>query len=262
MNKIIEIFSPNHVVSRMVARTIVFVWIVCAILTWIFWPAYIFPKPGEVGEAFGDLWMNDGLSHEIWTSLCLNVEALGVTAVISLVCAYLTVLPVFRPVAGFIAKMRFLGLTGFTVAFTLMIGGGHRLKLSMLVFGMTVFFVTSMCEVVAAIPKEKFDHARTLRMHDWRVVWEVVVLGTRDQAIEVFRQNAAIGWVMLTMVEGLSRSEGGVGALLLNQNKHFHLAAVFAIQVAILTLGLFQDYVIGIAKRVICPYAHLRLERR
>ena len=47
------------------------------------------------------------------------------------------------------------------------------------------------------------------------------------------RQNAAMGWMMLTMVEGISRSEGGVGAMLLNQNKHFHLSAVFAIQLTI-----------------------------
>ena len=110
---------------------------------------------------------------------------------------------------------------------------------------MTVFFVTSMAAVVRRFPKEKFDHARTLRMSEWRVVWEVVILGTADQAIEVLRQNAAIGWMMLTMVEGISRSEGGVGAMLLNQNKHFRLAEVFAIQIVILMVGLLQDYGIG-----------------
>jgi NitT/TauT family transport system permease protein len=143
-----------------------------------------------------------------------------------------------------------------------MVGGGRPLKLVLLVFGMTVFFVTSMAQVVAAIPKGKFDHARTLKMGEWRVVWEVVVLGTIDQAIEVLRQNAAIGWMMLTMVEGISRAEGGVGAMLLNQNKHFHLPAVFAVQLLILSVGLLQDYGIGALKRVVCPYADLGLERR
>jgi len=115
---------------------------------------------------------------------------------------------------------------------------------------------------VAAIPKEKFDYARSLRMSEWRAVWEVVVLGTADQAIEVLRQNAAMGWMMLTMVESISRSEGGVGAMLLNQNKHFHLAEVFAIQILILLLGMTQDYGIGIAKRLLCPYSALTLERQ
>ena len=99
-------------------------------------------------------------------------------------------------------------------------------------------------------------------MSEWRVVWEVVVLGTFDKAIEVMRQNAAIGWMMLTMVEGISRAEGGVGAMLLNQNKHFHLAEVFAIQLVILSVGLGQDYGIGLFKRLVCPYAELTLERK
>ncbi len=88
------------------------------------------------------------------------------------------------------------------------------------------------------------------------------LLGTADKAFEVLRQNAAMGWMMLTMVEGISRSEGGVGAMLLNQNKHFHLAEVFAIQFLILFVGLAQDYAIGFLKRVVCPYAELSLERR
>ena len=99
-------------------------------------------------------------------------------------------------------------------------------------------------------------------MNEWQVVWEVVILGTADKAFEVLRQNAAIGWMMLTMVEGISRSEGGVGALLLNQNKHFRLAEVFAIQITILLLGILQDYGIGALRRLLLPYADLTLERR
>jgi len=99
-------------------------------------------------------------------------------------------------------------------------------------------------------------------MTEWRVVWEVVILGTADKAFEVLRQNAAIGWMMLTMVEGIVRSEGGVGTMLLDQSKHFNMAAVFAIQALILVVGLLQDYCIGLARNVFCPYANLTLERK
>ncbi len=98
-------------------------------------------------------------------------------------------------------------------------------------------------------------------MSEWRSVWEVVVLGTAHKAFEVMRQNAAIGWMMLTMVEGVSRGEGGIGALLLNQQKHFLLAEVFAIQIVILVVGIFQDAIIGLLRRLVCPYADLKLER-
>jgi NitT/TauT family transport system permease protein len=37
---------------------------------------------------------------------------------------------------------------------------------------------------------------------------------------------------------------------------------VFAIQLTILLVGLLQDYALGGLHRLVCPYAHLRLERR
>lgn len=243
-------------------RIVVAVQLVLALVVWFFSPFQVLPTPPEVFAALGKLWMEQGLGQELITSFMLNIEALAWTVVISLGLCYFTVMPAFRPIANAVARGRFLGLIGLTFVFTLMVGGGHKLKVSLLVFGMTVFFVTSMAAEIAAIPKSKFDHARTLRMSEWRVVWEVVVLGTFDKAIEVFRQNAAIGWMMLTMVEGISRAEGGIGAMLLNQNKHFHLAEVFAIQLVILTVGLGQDFAIGFFKKMVCPYADLSLERR
>ena len=202
------------------------------------------------------------MGQELIVSFMLNVKAMAWATALSLGLAYLTVVPVFRPMVLALSKGRFLGMVGLTFFFTLLFSKGHNLKVSLLVFGVGVFFVTSMIDVVAQVPKEKFDLARTLRMGEWRVVWEVIILGRADTAFDALRQNAAMGWMMLTMVEGISRSEGGIGALLLNQNKHFRLEAVFAIQIAILLIGLFQDYVIGLAKRFICPYADLQLERR
>jgi NitT/TauT family transport system permease protein len=259
---LLSAFLPNRVVSPMAIRLLVAGEIAIALGIWINSPFKVLPQPGEVLRAFRSLWLQQGLGRELFTSIGMNLEALGWTALLSLGLSYLTVLPAFRPIILAVSKGRFLGLIGLTFIFTLMIGGGRPLKVALLVFGMTVFFVTSMASVVAEIPREKFDHARTLRMSEGKVVWEVVILGSADQAFEVFRQNAAIGWMMLTMVEGISRSEGGVGAMLLNQNKHFHLAEVFAIQFLILFVGLAQDYGIGFLKRLVCPYAELSLERR
>jgi NitT/TauT family transport system permease protein len=262
MNDLKRVFEPNHTATSAAMRIVVAVQAAAALAFWFASPFQVLPTPPETFAALGKLWMEQGLGQELITSFVMNLESLAWTVVISLGLCYLTVLPFFQPIAAAVAKGRFLGLIGLTFVFTLIVGGGRPLKVSLLVFGMTVFFVTSMAAEIEAIPKSKFDHARTLRMSEWRVVWEVVVLGTADRAIEVLRQNAAIGWMMLTMVEGISRSEGGVGAMLLNQNKHFHLAEVFAIQLVILAVGLAQDYGIGAVKRMVCPYAGLTLERK
>ena len=99
-------------------------------------------------------------------------------------------------------------------------------------------------------------------MSEWRVVWEVVILGTADQAFEVLRQNAAIGWMMLTMVEGIARAEGGIGVALLNENKHFRLEYLFAIQLVILIVGLVQDYAIGLFRQIVCRAATIEILSR
>ncbi len=255
-------FQPNRLISRTTMRILIAFQVAVVLAIWFSSPFPVLPRPDEVLRAFQGLWLTQGLGRELWTSFTLNLEALGLTVLISLVLSYLVVLPFFRPIAIAVSKGRFLGLIGLTFAFTLMVGGGRPLKLSLLVFGMTVFFVTSMAAEVMAIPRERFDYARTLRMNEWQAVWEVVVLGTADKAVELLRQNAAIGWMMLTMVEGISRSEGGVGAMLLNQNKHFRLAEVFAIQITILLVGMLQDYGIGALGRTLFPWAELVKERR
>ncbi len=255
-------FLPNRAVSANTMRIIVLVEIAIALLVWLNSPFKVLPRPDEVLHALRNLWLHEGLGPELFASFWTNVQALAITAALSLALAYLTVIPVFRPIVAGISRGRFLSLVGFSFIFMLIVGGGHPLKVSLLVFGITVFYLTSMAAVVVSIPKAELDYARTLRMSEWRVVWEVVILGTADKAFEVLRQNAAIGWMMLTMVEGIVRSEGGVGAMLLAQNKFLRLADVFAIQIVILVVGLLQDYGIGITRRFFCPYADLTVERR
>ncbi|MDH4388068.1 MAG: hypothetical protein QE269_05035 [Fimbriimonas sp.] len=259
---LLDAFLPNRSISRTTFITIVVIQIAIFLLIWITSPFKVLPKPGEVASAFSNLWNTRGLGRELLTSIGLNFKAVMISSAICLLLAYFTVIPFFRPIVSALSKARFLSLIGFSLIFTLMLGGGPALKLSLLVFGMSVFFLTSMASVVSAIPKAEFDHARTLRMPEWKVVWEVVVLGTFDQAFEVMRQNAAIGWMMLTMVEGIARAEGGIGILLESEKRFFHIDGVFAIQITILVVGLCQDYLIGFVRNLLCPYANLSLERK
>lgn len=256
------IFSPNAVVSVGVMRILIALQVGVFFVIWLSSPYKALPRPGEVWTALGHLWLTQGLARELITSFLFNLQALAWSAAISLSLAYLTVLPFFRPIVNAVSRGRFLSLVGFSLLFTLLLKDAGNVKLALLVFGMTVYFVTSMASVIAAIPKSDFDYARTLRMSEWRVVLEVVIFGTADKAFEVLRQNAAIGWTLLTMVEGIVRGTGGVGVMLLNNNKQFNIPEVFAIQLVILGLGLGQDAIIGFLRRAVCPYADLTLERK
>jgi NitT/TauT family transport system permease protein len=254
-----RIFLPNRAVDRATMLGLVAIWVVAAFVVWVASPWQSLPGPGEVWSAFGRLWWHGGMGPELFTTLKLITHALLLTVVISLALSYLTVIAFFRPLVAAVCKLRFLGLTGLLFPFTLLTGGGYALKVALLTFGMTTFYVTAMAQVVMDIPREQFDHLRVLGASEGRIQWEVVVRGTLDRALDTTRQNLAIGWAMITMVEGISRAEGGIGALILNQNKHFHLAEVYAVLIAILVMGLLLDYAMGVLVRVLCP--HVLFER-
>lgn len=258
----IDALRPHRSITGTAWLAVTVSWTVAVLLAWSLSSVYLVPSPLQILYAMGHLIQEDGLLFELWSSLRVNLAALAISTCISLALSYLTVVPAFRPAAAIVGKARFFGLAGFVVVFTLAFGGGTGLKIALLTFGGTVFQVTSMAAVMASIPKAEFDQARSLRMSEWRIVWEVDILGRADEGFEVVRQNAAMGWVMLTVVEGLVRQGGGAGVLMIDYGKHFMLDKVFAIQLSIFALGVAQDFLISWLQGVLCPYSKLTLERQ
>lgn len=245
-------FRPDRPVSRGARTVFALVAVGLVLVAWLQAPA-VLPRPSAIGHALATLWTERGLADEITTSLWLNVQALAWSTALALAVAYLSVTAAARPIVTALSTLRFSGLVGWTFALAL-VTSGASLKLWMVVLGMTPFLITSMAGVIAAIPRERFEHARTLGLAPWRVVWEVVVRGTADQMLEALRQNAAIGWAMLTTVEGVVRGEGGLGAMLLDHSRHLQLDAVFAIVLVVLAIGLVQDRAFAWLRRALFPH--------
>lgn len=230
-------------------------WYVIWLAVWFTIRPAIFPSPFEVFQAFQPLWLQDGLGQELVSSLTVSLNALVLSAVIALPLAYVSRVPALRPLATGLAELRFLSPAVFYLLFLFVAPSGHLVKILMLTMGEACFLATSMIDVVDAIPNDRFDDCRTLRMSDWQATWYVVVRGTLHDALKAIRANNAMGWSALMMVEGIVRSEGGAGVLILNAEKHFNFDSVWAIATAILFLGLALDYGIGQIDRIVCPYA-------
>jgi NitT/TauT family transport system permease protein len=167
---LLGVFAPNAVVSVGVMRLLIALQVGLFFVLWSVSPYKALPRPGEVWTALGNLWTTQGLAQELITSFVFNLQALAWSAAISLGLAYLTVLPFFRPIVNAVSRGRFLSLVGFSLLFMLLLKDAGKVKLALLVFGMTVYFVTSMASVIAAIPKSDFDYARRSEMARWRVV--------------------------------------------------------------------------------------------
>lgn len=252
---------PARPASRDILHLFALGWLALAGALWVLSPFPFLPQPGEVLSALSDLWRMENLGQNLLTSFTLNLEAIALASLLSLLLAYLSTISLFAPLVAAWGKLRFLSMYGLVFFFTMITSSGHALKLSMLVFGVSVFFTISMADVISAIPQEKYDLARTLRMGDWRVLWEVVVLGTAAEGFVVLRQNAAMALILLGFAEAIERSEGGIGAMLATQDKYFHMSSVMAIQLLVLGYGLGQDYVLGWLRITLCPYADLARRR-
>jgi NitT/TauT family transport system permease protein len=256
-----SLFTPNAQPPRSTLLLMAGAQGLVLLLLWLWMPLQLFPSLTDVLRALRDLATSQGLIQELWASMSTALQSLAVATVLALLIAYLTALPFFRPLAYAASKMRYLTLTGLTFFMALLLSSGHQVKLTVLIFATTVYLVTGMTSVILTTTQQEMDHARTLGLGEWRSFWEVVVLGKLDDMLEVVRQNFAIIWTMITLVETLYQSEGGIGLLLYKQNRYLHLDGVVAIQLVILAAGAAQDYAFGLLRRVFFPYSTLSVAR-
>jgi len=256
--KKIAIFEPLRRVNK---QTILILIISEAVLALLVWQAAggggLIPSPLKVGKSMIEIFSSKEFGDDLFASLGLTLKGMFYSIIIALIVSYLALIPFFKPVATFITKCRYLTLTGLIFLFTLLTQNGHQLKLGLLIFGIVPFFVTSLMSIFNNINEQEFDLCKTLRMNNWQALWEVVILGRLDQVFEVMRQNFAISWMMITMVEGLSMSEGGLGTMLIKSNKYIDLGKVFGILFIILLLGISFDYLLGKIRVWLFPYTNL-----
>jgi ABC-type nitrate/sulfonate/bicarbonate transport system permease component len=255
-----KLFTPLTTINARSFAVLVVIDIVIALLVWNFLAVGgLIPTPGKIGESLIRILSSSPFYDNLFTSLGLTLRGMGYSIIIALLICYLSLIPLFNPIARFIIKCRYLTLTGLIFLFTLLTSSGHDLKISLLIFGIVPFFVTSFLSIIDSINVQEYELCRTLRMNSWQTMYEVVIVGRLDQVFEVMRQNFAIAWMMITMVEGLNMSEGGLGTMLIKSNKYIDLGTVFAILFIILTIGVLFDYLLKQLRLWFFPYTKLQV---
>lgn len=221
---------------------------------WHFSANGLMPAPGRVTVALAELSASSQLWDNILTSLMLTIKAMLYAIIITLLISWLSVIPFFKSLAQVMVKCRYLTLAGLIFVFTLLTQNGATLKLWLLIAGIVPFFVTSFLSVIVNIHQQEYDLCKTLGYNNWRTLYEVIIVGKADKVLEIIQQNFAIAWLMITMVEGVSMSEGGIGTLLIKYNKYNDLTKVLALQIVIFLLGLLFDYLLSVTRLWLFPY--------
>lgn len=283
-NIIRKMFTPNAILTTRSLAIMTIVQIVLFYWCWITFKPELMSTPASVllaifklstdGQPMGTNnelltriiniftpFFNSSLITQLYSSSTLTIHAMIQSIVFSLIICYLSVVPWFKPASIVATKGRYAAVAGLQFVFMLWTNDGHSLKILMLEFAISVFFITGMLSIIASksVPGTdygslRYDHARSMGWNPWRVWFEITVLGTLSDMLDLIRQNFAIGWTMLTMVETIIMSEGGVGKMMFLENKYMRMDNVLAIQVSIICTGIIIDTIISYIRLKLCPY--------
>lgn len=251
--KINELVTIHGDISKNIKYALYAFYAILFVIIWHLGVGITIRPFSEIFKSLGVLWFEKGLASDIGQSLILNATALFSSLVLTLVVGYIAAFPLLQPIAFIISKGRFLGLMGLNAMFIELFGLGFNMKVALLTFGISVFYITSLYSIVIEIPTSRFDYARSLGLSKAKVLWQVVIRGTADQMLESLRQNAAIGWMMITAVEGIVKS-GGIGDRLYHSYKHFDRGEVLAIIFCIILIGILTDVVLKVIREIITPH--------
>lgn len=249
-----QLLYPFGRVGRRVRILIGVGWAVVLFLCFELFHGKVIPPPSKVLDSLLDMLGREEFYRDLIASTVTTLKAMFFSLIVAVSVVYLSTIQVFKPLGEFVSKLRYLTLTGLIFVFTMISHDVAELKVNLLVFGITPFFVTSFMSVVNETPPEEVWKGYVNKMGRWGTLYEVIVIGKLDMLFEVMRQNFAISWMMITTVEGLAMSEGGIGTLLIKSNKYLNLAPVFAMLIIVFILGLMFDYGLSYARNVLFPY--------
>lgn len=251
MKNLIKPFGETTKSQRLM---IVGFWVGLIFILFQFFHSPIIPSPTKIFASLFTMLKTKSFYEELLASLITTLKAMLYSIIATVIVVYASTVPVFTPIALFISKCRYLTLTGLVFVFTMLSDNLSDTKMYLLMFGIIPFFVTSFLSVIEQIPKEEKWKGYVNKLNRWETLYEVVIIGKLDMLFEVMRQNFAISWMMITMVEGFAMSDGGIGTLLIKSNKYLNLAPVFAILIVVFLLGLIFDWVLGQLRLFLFPY--------
>lgn len=249
-----QLLTPFGKTSKNARILTISFWFIFFIIFFEISHSKLIPSPLKIMDSLVTMVQTRDFYENLMSSLFTTLKSMFFSIVITVIIVYASTIPLFNPLAHFISKCRYLTLTGLVFVFNLLSNNFEQLKISLLVFGIVPFFVTSFLSVVESTPIEQKYKGYVNGLGRWGTLYQVIVIGKLDILFEVMRQNFAISWMMITMVEGYAMSEGGIGTMMIKSNKYLDLAPVFSMLIVVLVLGLTFDYVLSILRETLFPY--------
>lgn len=212
------------------------------------------PSLQEVLLAFPTLIKERDLDHHFLHSMSFCLSAVGWSFLIGLGFAYLSVIPMFRMFCIFMRKFRFLPSTGLGFLFMQLTPDIEHRMMWMMVFGIAVWMIDTMIGVALSIKEDQIRYASSLRLSPWKTFRELLLFGKAPDMMAAAISTFAISWTLLSAIENISKSGGGIGVVLAESNKYYRFDQVYATQILILLTGIGIDFFLNKLRRWFFPF--------
>jgi ABC-type nitrate/sulfonate/bicarbonate transport system permease component len=215
--------------------------VIIPFLVWTILPNHYLPPLHKILLSYPDLFSKFDMVGNFLISMSLCFKAITWASCISFLFMLLTRIPIFEGFCVFMRKFRFLPSAGLSFLFAKLTGDVDNQMFAIMLFGITTFMVDSSVGIALNIDKDMVDYSKSLRLPEWRIFYELIVLNKAPDFFRSIIQNFAIAWTLLATVENICKTSGGIGVVLAESSKYFRLEQVYAIQIIILATGLLID---------------------
>lgn len=224
------------------------------IILWSYSGSRYIPAPLDILRAFPTLVVEKDLIGNYFQSLAFCFKAIAFSSVISIILAYLSVLPLFSSFCSFLRKFRFLPSAGLTALFMKITPCMEDGMFAMMVFGITTWLVDSVIGVALSIKPDEIMYAKSLRLTRWQMMRELLIFGKAAQMFMAIVGNFAMAWMLLASIESIVKANGGIGVVLAESYKYYKYAQVYAMQILILATGNALDFGLNWTSLKLFPY--------
>jgi len=259
---LLNLFQPFGKISKVQRNILLVFWVLFIFFIASLSKSQIFPSPTKILITFITIIQEKDIWENFMSSLMFILKGISYALILTMIICYSSRIPFFEPLSYIITKLRYLTFAGVVFLFTMISNTTSDLKTYLLLFGIVPYFTTSFLSILNGISESEINKNFVNRMNRWEALKETVIVGKIDMLLEVLRQNYAIAWMMITMVEAKAMNEGGIGTMLIKSDKYLgKLDLVFAILLFVLIVGIFFDWLIGWIRLTLFEYVSKMLNK-
>ena len=232
--------------------------IMIPILIWLILPNDKFPNILDILGAIPKMLDKNNLVNNFIISLTFCIKSILYSSIIAFMFLLIARVPIFQAFAVFCRKFRFLPSVGLSFLFMKLTSNVESQMSWIMVFGITTYMIDGAVGIALSISKDDVNYAKSLRLSRWQIFKELIIYSKLPIFFSMVIANFAMAWMLLASVENIAKSAGGIGVILAESSKYFHLEEIYAVQLLILVTGITIDFLLTKINNWLFPYITLK----